>query len=74
MRAVVVAVLALIGLFFLSAESIAAPSISLSPKSGPPGTAVTISGTGFNGNQQIDILFEGTPIGTAQPVPMGLSA
>ena len=35
------------------------PRITLSPTSGPPGTTVTVSGTGFPGNTDIEIILLG---------------
>lgn len=61
MRAVVFAVLALIG---FTIQSLAAPAITLKPNSGPPGTEVTVDGTGFGGGHIVDILFDGSSLGT----------
>jgi hypothetical protein len=42
-------------------------SISLSPQSGPAGTVVTVSGTGFRDNRDVIITFEGDEIETTPP-------
>jgi hypothetical protein len=40
------------------------PAITLSPASGPVGTAVQVSGTGFKHKATVDISFDGTPVAT----------
>jgi hypothetical protein len=42
-------------------------SISLSPQSGPAGTIVTVSGTGFRDNRDVIITFDGDEIETTPP-------
>ena len=39
------------------------PSIELDPLGGPPGTEVTVSGSGFHSNSQIDIYFGADEVG-----------
>ena len=52
----------LIAAFFMlvlaGTASLAAPAVSLTPKIGPPTTAVTVSGTDFGANAAIDVYFD----------------
>jgi len=43
----------------------AGPAITLSPTSGPVGTAVQVSGTGFKHKVTVDISFDSTLVATA---------
>lgn len=47
-------------LFLLLGEFISGQTITLSPKSGPPTTKLSISGSGFNPNSAVDIYFDTT--------------
>src|SRR5581483_3238330 len=44
--------------------SAANASVSPSPAQGPPGTSLTISGSGFAGGETVTVSFNGTPVGT----------
>ena len=60
---IVLAILAGIGYVFyqfvLSGQIGANPKITISPTSGPPGTSVTVSGTGYPTNTDIEIILLG---------------
>ena len=45
--------------FVLSGQIGANPKITISPTSGPPGTTVTVSGTGYPTNTDIEIILLG---------------
>lgn len=42
------------------------PSVSVEPASGPPGTTVVVTGTGFGSGETVDINFHATEVGTTQ--------
>jgi len=42
--------------------------VTVSPETGPPGTVVNISGTGFTPNQYISVKFNGVPVVTTPPM------
>jgi hypothetical protein len=48
-----------------------APAISLSPTSGPSGTVVTVSGSGFGASQTAIIYFNGVQVGTTTTTAAG---
>src|ERR1051326_3764079 len=48
----------LIATLLFSTLACAAPSITLSQKTGPPTSQILISGSGFNANVQVDIYFD----------------
>jgi hypothetical protein len=41
------------------------PCITLNPNSGPPGTVVTVEGTGFGGSESVNIVFDASNVGSA---------
>jgi outer membrane protein assembly factor BamB len=47
----------------VSAESTAAPGLTLSRSSGPPTTRISASGSAFGASEAIDLFFDGTPFG-----------
>jgi hypothetical protein len=42
------------------------PTVVLSPTSGPSGTVVTVTGTGFAKDENVDIIFHATEVGTTR--------
>jgi eukaryotic-like serine/threonine-protein kinase len=53
-------------------QSQAAPAtIDLQPVSGPPGTSVIVTGSGFPAPDTVDLLFDDTTVGTASPNALG---
>ncbi|MGH9281228.1 MAG: TIR domain-containing protein [Acidimicrobiales bacterium] len=42
------------------------PAVTISPDSGPPGTQVTVTGTGFGANETVDVRFHASEVGTTQ--------
>ena len=54
-----------------SARAAAGPSITLTPASGPPTTAVSITGTDFGANEQVTITFDGAGVDQASTSAVG---
>jgi outer membrane protein assembly factor BamB len=50
------------GFFLFCGLALAAPSITLSPRVGPPTTKVDVSGTGYGANAVVDIYFDTTDL------------
>src|SRR5436190_11632160 len=50
------------GFFLFCGLALAAPSITLSPRIGPPTTTVDVSGTGYGANAAVDIYFDTTDV------------
>jgi hypothetical protein len=65
MRYLVSACVAMLAMLFVAASADAATTVSLAPSSGPPGAAVTVSGTGFDQNAAVDIFFGTADVGLA---------
>ncbi|HEX2052107.1 MAG TPA: toll/interleukin-1 receptor domain-containing protein [Actinomycetota bacterium] len=42
------------------------PTVTIDPTSGPPGTTVVVSGTGYGGGETVDINFHATEVGSTQ--------
>jgi len=42
--------------------TVPAASVVIAPTTGPPGTAITVSGSGFGANELIDVYFDATPM------------
>ncbi len=45
-------------------DALAEPTVVLSPTTGPPGTAVIVSGTGYGKSETIEIQFHATEVAT----------
>lgn len=78
-RSAVAALIVALGLLFLQPSGVsAAASLTLSPTSGPPGTIVTLSGSGFPASQTAGVYFNGVLGGTftttsTGTIPMGIT-
>jgi hypothetical protein len=66
----VVAVKVFSGFDFTNFET-GEPTVTLSTGSGPPGTAVTVSGTGFGSSETIEVRVHATEVGTTQAAADG---
>src|SRR5205807_5507404 len=49
----------------------AGPSISLSPTSGPPGSSISVKGTGFGQREMVAVSFDAKQVGSAFTDPLG---
>ncbi len=54
-----------------SATFTTTPAISWSKTSGPPGSAITLTGAGFGANEGITVAFEGSSVATATATAVG---
>src|ERR1035438_1711608 len=50
---------------------LAQPTVTVSPKSGPPTEEAAVSGTGFGANQAVDIYFDTTDLALVATGPSG---
>jgi hypothetical protein len=57
MRYLVSACVAMLATLLVAASADAATTVKLTPASGPPGTAITVSGTGFDASAAVDLFF-----------------
>ena len=59
-KSLAISVLAIFAVFLIASTVVqaAAPKITLSPSSGPVGTSVLVTGTGFSHNEYVTINFE----------------
>lgn len=78
--AVVIGVAALAALGFAAVKLVSGfirdagpgdPSVTLSTASGPPGTAVTVRGTGFGSDETVDLDFQAAEVGTTRTAADG---